>query len=441
MSLMDIQTCPFNTYEGFLSFLNQLDVSVMKLGTERVEKVLAALGHPQDKIKTIHIVGTNGKGSVSAMLSAIFTAAGYKTGLFTSPHLIHIEERIQFQNKPLSQKDFLHAAQAVYPAMVKALPDSAQWLTYFEYLNVMAFYFFEAQHVDIAIIEAGLGGRLDSTNVLAKPEAIVVTPISFDHMDRLGHTLPLIAQEKAGVFKPKVPIFTNQNDAEVCQTLTSVATTKNAPIKFISQNRLVSQGLKLDKKQGVRCIFDTLTQKTYVLNLMGHYQLENLALVLDAIENLQPTLPVSEEALTLGLKTVHWPGRFQYIPETQWVIDGSHNPAGFKSLLETLQQDFPNTKIQWGITLLANRDPAMITPLLQYSQTASIDFLSPNEAGRFHAADVFQPFTAHIPFTVPITYGLSPLAFLQRPIDEETLKIVTGSLYTAGAVLKSVSGF
>jgi dihydrofolate synthase / folylpolyglutamate synthase len=427
---------PFQTYPELLSFLDNLDVSVMKLGTQRVKKVLAALGNPQDHIKTIHVVGTNGKGSVCAMLSSVYTAAGYQTGLFISPHLISVRERIQRQGQPVDEETFLLAAREVYVGMTQALPDRHDWLTYFEYISVMAFWLFSHHRVDVAIIETGLGGRLDATNVITRPQVVVVTPISIDHVDRLGYTLAEIASEKAGVFKANVPVLTCKQAPEVMKVLSDKATRKHARLHRVNASHLKLGSLLYENSHVYRIINNQRAKVSYTTNLLGRYQYQNLSLVMQVVHHLRTVLPVTPEALNQGLKTIAWPGRFQYLPERNLIIDGSHNPAGFDSLLDTLIHDFTDTPIHWGISLLSNRPLTSILPMVGYKHTHAVHFLAQPDNPRFHPADSFADIPFNIGQDVTITYDQSPAQFCNLAVAPGELKILTGSLYTAGWVLK-----
>lgn len=435
MVLKVINRAPFQSYPDSLAFLDQLDVSVMKLGTERMERVLRVLENPQDQIKTIHVAGTNGKGSVCAMLSSIYTLAGYKTGLFISPHLTDIRERIQRQDQPITPEEFLKAAQAVYPAMIQALPDPRDWLTYFEYLNVMAFWLFANQDVDIAIIETGLGGRLDSTNTIEKPEAIAITSISLDHMDRLGYTLAEIAEEKGGIFKQGSPVFTVRQTPEVMKVFSDMASQVDAPLYRVGAEHLQLGSLYYEGSRAYRIINDQKSQVSYALNLLGRYQHQNLSLVMRLIDYLKASLPVGMEAIRAGLKFINWPGRLQYLPHRNLILDGSHNPAGFESLLETLALDFPDNRIHWGISLLETRPLTSVLPLLGYKQGQSVHFLSGRPAKRFHPAQAFVDIPFNYGQDVTVTYGKSAQEFCMLPTQPGELKVLTGSLYTAGSIL------
>ncbi len=440
LSLKQGKQMGFQTFHEVLDFLGQLDVSVMKLGLSRIQRVMDIMGNPQNAVPSIHIVGTNGKGSTSAILQSVYQASGYKTGLFTSPHLVNVQERIQVNGKPTSETAWVLAANAVYQAMAKATPDPKDWLTYFEFINAMAFWVFEDQRVDIAIIEAGLGGRLDSTNILASPLAVGVTPISYDHMDRLGKTLPLIASEKAGVFKHKVPVYSVDQPVSVLEVLQRVSNAQGAPLMFTDLSHYTVQGLTLEGGRAYRNVLDSRRQELYQLGLLGRYQSHNLALAMTIIEGLQFSLPVSQEAIRAGLKQVQWPGRFQYFPELSLIIDGSHNEAGFRSLLETLHLDFSDFEIHWGISLLENRAESLIHPLVMYPQTRSINFVTSQATHRFHR---LERLTASIE-ALNQNHILKPSQevksfCLQAVSSGQALKVLTGSLYTAGEALRQIS--
>lgn len=435
----DLLETPFNQYEALLDFLDRLDVSVMKLGTERVERVLAHLGHPQNRIKTIHVAGTNGKGSTCSLLASIYTHAGYQTGLFVSPHLVDIRERIQHQNRPIDENAFLDAARSVYTAMTTVFPDRNDWLTYFEYLTVMAFYHFAADQVDVAIIETGLGGRLDATNVIKSPLASIITRIAMDHVDRLGPTLADIAFEKAGIIKPNVPVYTLPQPETVTSVFKRQAQSQLALLRFADPDRIRPGPLSTFQNKPFREITDVSANRNYLTSYLGRYQQDNIALVLAIIDGLQEHLPVSESALKAGLQNTAWPGRFQWFPEQCLIIDGSHNEHGFQALLETVKQDFPETKIHWGLSLLKNRPLSLIDELLAYSNTKRISFLAPESPKTFHEMPAFREKLRSYPDISDVAYGVSFAEFCKHPVEENSLKLITGSLYTAGAVLQNLS--
>jgi len=398
------------TYAEFIAWLNQLYQAPMRLGLKEIQNVLTSLGQPQDQVKTIHVVGTNGKGSVSATLASVYTQAGYKTGLFISPHLQDIRERIQINGQPVSEESFLKAGQVVL--------EVGEDLTYFTLINAMAFWLFREENVDIAIIEAGLGGRLDSTNVMTRAEAIVVTPISYDHTRILGPTLTHIATEKAGVFKPGVPVITCEQPEEVMQVLKQ----KTSLIQTSSETVQV-ENIIIDNHHPYREL--KVNGHAYRFNLLGRYQSQNVSLVFKILETLQSVLPVSQQAVESGLRHVYWPGRFQYFYDRQLIIDGSHNEAGFKTLLETLSTDFGNMDIHFGISLLKSRDVVLISSLMHYEKTAAVTCFPGLSSKQFHERESYGD----------VEWVESVETFLRQSSSSNMLKVVTGSLYTAGQAL------
>ncbi len=432
-------TPPFKTYPECLDFLHALDVSVMKLGTDRIEKVLQQLGCPQDAVPTIHVAGTNGKGSVCAMLESIYRHAGYQTGLFISPHLMDVRERIQLNGQLITPDQFVQTASLVLNAMHKALPQRADWLTYFEFIATMAFALFAEHRVDVAIIETGLGGRLDATNVIRRPLASVITSISMDHMERLGSTLAAIASEKAGIIKPGAPVVICQQHVDALKVLTEKAQSEKTTLTISNADCLKVGPLVFDQYQAHRLIDDTQNAMTYRLPLLGRYQLHNLALVLRVIEACQTSLPVAPERLSSGIASVNWPGRLQLFLNQQLLVDGSHNAAGIHTLLDTLQHDLPDYSILWGLSLTASRPTSHLETLITYANTKEVYLIEPSQPNRFHApADLIKALSPALPenTTLEIT---SLDRFLNMPVSALTLKVVTGSLYTAGDALKRLS--
>ncbi len=424
---------PFESQGQVEAYLNQLDVSVMKLGTERVARVLAELNTPQDRVRSIHVVGTNGKGSVSAMLSSVYTHAGYRVGLFTSPHLQDVKERIRLNALPVSEALFVQAAQVCQEAMLVALPEPQDWLTYFEFLTVMAFWLFQEQQVDIAVIEAGLGGRLDSTNVLAAPDAVIVTSVSFDHMERLGQTLGQIASEKAAVMKPGGLVFSPLQSHDAAVVIEAQARRIEARLQWVQPNQVELGPLVFKEGRFLRQVKYLPTGEEFYLSLLGRYQAMNLAVVLSVLEALASVLPWSASQRDAGLAHVTWPARFQYDPEKRLIIDGSHNAAGIETLLETLSADFSGISVHWGISLLKNRDPGLLAPLLAYPATSRVTVLADVDVHRYHSPEnLSKALEPRLPSGVNL--DLQSIAqFLEEPCPRGKLKVVTGSLYTGGA--------
>ncbi|MBX2861741.1 MAG: bifunctional folylpolyglutamate synthase/dihydrofolate synthase [Vampirovibrio sp.] len=418
-------------------YLSSLNMDHIELGLTRIQRFLGTLGNPQDKIPTIHIAGTNGKGSVTAMLSAVLSAAGYKVGTFTSPHLIDVTERIRINGEPIPSVDFHREILSLKAHLEYLNWPKEQQPTYFEFLNTLAFQYFATQPVDITILETGLGGRLDSTNVIAHPLVTAITSIGYDHMDRLGNTLSAIATEKAGIFKPGAPVVLGPNiPDEAMQAIRRQACKINAGPITIASDTWQVQHLTDTGKQSLR---NAKTDESIELALLGRYQARNLAVVEDILSHLPPQgWEIPEDAIKQGLTSVHWPARFQYLPEQRLILDGSHNAQGFCALSEDIKSYFPDRPLIWLLSLRTNRDPQHLIDLTtQFEQTIASHWVPGNNKDLYHDP---QNVMAHNSSQQPNVdhYSLEAgwQAFqAQLAETPNALGVITGSLYTAGEIL------
>ncbi len=300
-----------------------------KFGLERMLLLLEALGQPQLAIRTIHVAGTNGKGSTSAMIARALMAAGYRTGLYTSPHLIAPTERIQIDGIPITPEDFADTFSVVHAAAERLIEDNVidAHPSYFETVTAMAFEYFKTR-ADIAVIEVGLGGRLDATNVVA-PELCVITPIAFDHEAFLGNTIESIAAEKAGILKPNVPAIIAEQTTAAESVITQRARLLKSPLTFsrdaaISNMQVTPYGSSF-----------TLDEVDYHCPLPGRHQIGNATTAILACRQLG--LP--QAAIQSGLRSAKWPGRLQFISRSpDIVLDGAHNPAGATALADYIRE-------------------------------------------------------------------------------------------------------
>lgn len=315
-----------NEYSDSVKILTSKNKFYINLGLDRMNMILKLLNNPQNNFKSIQVAGTNGKGSVCSMLSSILKEYGYKVGLYTSPHIFEYTERIKINNIDISQNDFSKYLNEVITISEKNdIP-----LTEFEILTSMMFKYFSDNKIDIAIIETGLGGRLDATNILNENLCSVITHIDLDHTERLGETKDKIAYEKAGIIKENSKTITNEPYDIINQT----AQKKNSTI------------VKGDIKKA-----ELMFQH---LNLKGQNQIENLSLVLSAIDKLFPQ--INNDVIINGLKNVHHPCRFEYIKEKNLIIDGAHNPNCFKELRKNLDMYYPDIPKQYIFGCLNNKD-------------------------------------------------------------------------------------
>jgi dihydrofolate synthase/folylpolyglutamate synthase len=334
-------------YSEAIQFLYGLRLFGAKFGLENTFQLAALAGNPQDRLRFIHVAGTNGKGSTCAMLESIYRAAGLRTGLFTSPHLVSFRERIQVNRQFIGEQDVVRLTeelrkqssefrlQAAWGPAKAGTPNQDARPTFFEFITVMALKFFAEQKCDLVIWETGLGGRLDATNIVT-PLASVITNIQFDHQQWLGDTLEKIAAEKAGIIKPGVPVITTVDEPKALAVIEKTAREKNAPLVNFNSWEGRRAAVPNQNQSGSPARRPSPIAK---LPLTGEHQKINAALALATVETLQSKIPVSEAAIRTGLETVNWPGRLQLVQTESGqdiLLDGAHNVAGAKALREAL---------------------------------------------------------------------------------------------------------
>lgn len=403
------------TYTKIKENLTSKDKFCIKLGLERVSKVLNLLDNPQNKIKTIHIAGTNGKGSTSAMLAKILEKSGYKTGLFTSPHLIKYNERIKISSQDISDDDF-----SILLKKVNTLASENDIiLTEFEALTVVAFMYFCNQKTDIAIIEVGLGGRLDATNVI-EPILEIITSISFDHTERLGDTIEKIATEKAGIIKPNSIVIANSDNA-------GLDIIKNTALSMQSELNVAPEATCKSFENGINEI--EIDGKIYKINLFGDFQGNNLSLVLKSIEILKDK-GFKIKNLDEALLNIYWPARMQFLKDNV-ILDGAHNPSAAKALRLTLDKNFPAKKRIWFFGALKNKAFKKNIEIL-FSPDDVVYFIKFDSANSCEYADFKKVYSSKNAFFIDI---MQFSTIYDKIIMGENLVIICGSLYLAGQIL------
>ncbi len=345
-------------------------------GLERIEALLAALGHPERAYPIVHVAGTNGKGSTAALIADGLMSQGYRVGLTVSPDLGNINERVMLNHQPMAEDMWDELGRRI-EQMGRTLPEVP---TFFEAMVAMAFLAFEAWQVDIAVVEVGLGGRLDATNVIPAPCLSVITPVAFDHMDRLGYTIESIAWEKAGIIKPgSVVVMAQQPFAAAREVIVSRATALQVPLEEPEWVPLVDgQGVWGQSPCGPLRV-----------PMLGAYQAQNVATAFKAMQVLERMRWVHDwEALLQGWRRTTWPGRFEVVgTDPLWVIDGAHNLHGVQGVIATLQME-PWKSYQWSLVFGALSDkPAeeMLKLLLPYVQSVVLTHI-PSERGGDPAA-------------------------------------------------------
>jgi dihydrofolate synthase/folylpolyglutamate synthase len=397
-------------YPDSVQFLYALgnEIKTAKFGLERIRAVLDALGRPQDRLHFVHVAGTNGKGSVCAMLESGLRAAGRRTGLFTSPHLAEPTERIRIAGVPVSAERFAAAFERVH-ACVEALIDKSEidmHTTYFETVTAMALTVFEEERVDMVVLEVGLGGRLDATNVVI-PDLAVITPIDFDHEAFLGKSLDSIAGEKAGILKPGVPAVFARQRPEAARVLEARGVdawrTEDWPVQDLRIDALGSR-FRLGGLH-IHC------------PLAGEHQVENAATAALALLRLG----VPNSAIEAGIASSQWPGRLEHLAG-RFILDGAHNPAGARALAAYMQRFYANRRIRLIFGAMRDKAVAEIGGIL-FPLAEQVIATAPRQA-RALAPDTIRDIADH-PNLITAPNIESALAL---PTDAD-VTFVTGSLF------------
>jgi len=327
------------------------------LGLERMNALLEKLGNPQDNLQVIHVAGTNGKGSVCKYLEEGLRACDYKVGLYTSPFITRFNERIRLDGADISDEDLEIFTERVLTAVAEMLAEGQQSPTEFEVVTAVAFLYFREKQADLVILEVGLGGSGDSTNVVKQPLACAICSIAYDHMDRLGNTLAEIAAEKAGIIKAGVPIVSNVREREAAKVIASRAYEKNSRLYDVSGIPVVISG-ESPCAQTVSMELYGTDYSDVELSMVGEHQGENLKTALAIIEILrkQRRIKVERSRLYAGLKRAVQPGRFEVIhKEPLVIVDGAHNEAGAAALQKTMEKFFSGKKVLLVTGILADK--------------------------------------------------------------------------------------
>lgn len=407
------------TYSETLSYIYALGRFGIKPGLERINRLLEALGNPQDSFTTVHVAGTNGKGSTASFLSSILSAGGYRTGLFTSPHLISFTERIRIDGAEIDEESVVRCAARV----IAAAPEQS---SFFEIVTAMAALYFAEQGVALAVFEVGMGGRLDATNAFSGILS-VITPVSLDHTEYLGSSIELIAREKAGVCKPRRPVVSARQLPEAATVIAEQCSDIGAPLyrcgeEFDAcweQGRLNYRGV-------------TLSLEGMTTGLSGLYQSENAAVALAAAELLSNAgFPVGEEAIRRGVANANWPGRMEMFPgEPRVLLDGAHNPAGAKALAVALS-GIPRARLLMVTGVMGDKElPGILSPLLPladevFAVAPGIERAMPAE----RLAQFCREAGAHASEASSVEEGIE---MARAAAGADDLVLVCGSLFTVG---------
>lgn len=417
----------FQFYEEALNWIHSRLRLGVKPGLKRMEWMMDKLDHPEKKMPTIHIGGTNGKGSTVTYLRSILQEAGLKVGTFTSPYFEHFNERISINGHSISEEDLVKITNVIKPLSDELEQTELGSPTEFEVITAMSFYYFaEVAPVDLAIYEVGLGGRFDSTNIIT-PQVSIITSIGLDHINILGNSYEQIAFEKAGIIKPHIPILTAVKQAEAFNVIKEKAVQMDAAIHRLGEHFFIDNYASLDIGEQ----FSLQTSKSYLENLeirmLGQHQTENAALAVEAAILLAASYNIAEEDIRQGLKKAYWPGRFEIVSSAPLIVlDGAHNEEGIETLVVELKRRFPERKKRLIFAALGDKKvDNMIKKLDSVSQ--KITFVSFDFPRAASAEELYQ-FSSLVHKRAEGDWQKAIIEELQALQSNEML-IITGSLY------------
>lgn len=393
--------------------------------------MLESLGSPQKQFPALHISGTNGKGSTLAFLFSIYKQAGYKVGAYTSPHLHRVNERLRVGDEFISQLELEEMIEEVKPYFFQARKNKEIGQpSYFEVLTAIAFLYFARKKVDLALVEVGIEGRFDATN-LVKPVATIITQIEMEHQEYLGSSYQEVLAEALSIIKKGVPVVTAETKADAVLALKAKAERKKIRVFFLKEScRTRETGHSL-KRQVFNYRGLNLELKGLEIKLLGKHQIENASLALLTTEVLKEKFPVSEEDLRCGLKEAFWPGRFEVFKRNDgWlVIDGAHNTAGIKVLLEALKRHFPESTPSFIFGVLQDKDYKAMASLLAL-QAKEIILLEPPSTRALPSSRLKREVLSYNKH-LSVTEASSMREALSQAFKKNKLVVIAGSLYLA----------
>ncbi|ACL75801.1 bifunctional folylpolyglutamate synthase/dihydrofolate synthase [Ruminiclostridium cellulolyticum] len=417
-------------YEAALEYLHGTLKFGSIFGLDRITKLLDLMGNPHKKLKFIHIAGTNGKGSTTAFISSILIEAGYRTGMFTSPYIQRFTERIKVDNNEISNDELAELISQIKNCIEKMVSNGFEHPTEFEIITAASMEYFYKKKCDIVVLEVGLGGIVDSTNVIDTPEASVVTSISMDHMDRLGETLGEIAYQKAGIIKQDGVVVLYPQEQEAEEVIERVSKEKNAQIHKVDFSTIYDKGFSLSEQ-----IFDYKDYRNIKIGLLGDHQMRNAAVAIDTCELLcNKGFALTHRNILDGLEKTRWPGRLEIINKNPLVlIDGAHNLEGGQALNTALDKYFTQKKKIFVVGFLRDKDYIGIMDMLGNKADTIITVTPNNERAVPSAelAEILKSYSNHVVDGMSIENGLQTAVGLA---DSESVICAFGSLYMIGEI-------
>lgn len=416
------------TYEEALDFINRISAGGIIPGLERMERLLDELDHPERACRLIHLAGTNGKGSVGTFIASILETAGYKVGRYISPTLYEYRERVQVNGQWIDKAAVAECIDCICGAVMRMEADGVAAPSAFEAETAMAFLYFKKRNCDFVLLEAGMGGRLDATNVIEKPILSVITAIGMDHMAYLGDTIEAIAREKGGIIKAGCPVVMDGSNKEALSVLEEICQERGCTYRVMHPERLHLRTASLEDGQS----FDYGEWKMLRTRMPGSYQTANGAVALEAIEQLNAALPhaLTDKVIRKGLEAAWWPGRFEIISRSPLVIaDGAHNPDGARALAASVSQYLEGRRRILIMGVFADKDYRQMLSVMSEVSDTLIAF-KPDQPRGLHAQALADAAKEYFTYTEA---AVSQEAAVKRALDmyqSEDVIISFGSLST-----------
>lgn len=392
---------------------------------ERISRLMERLGNPQNQIRCIHVAGTNGKGSVCALVEAALRQAGYRVGLFTSPYLVDFRERIQIDRKMITEDQLISCYETVMKEEVELEKNGYEPINEFELVTAIGFVAFATAQVDFAIIEVGLGGRYDATNVIAKPEVCCITPISLDHTAVLGNTVSAIAKEKAGILKQKRPVVISQQNPDAFTAIYRTAKALQCPVITVQESEQINYTVSGQK----------FRYKNHILflPLLGSFQAENATTAWEICQ----LLGLEPDVIQKGFSKVVWKGRIQYVAGSpEILIDAGHNPAGISVLCNTIETLFEGEKIITVMAMMQDKDFKNCISMI--AKKSNLLIATTTSLPRSLAPEALAAEAAPHCNTIISNSVADGISVAREIADENSLIVVCGSVYAAGDALRTI---
>ena len=400
-----------------------------RLGLDRMRELLGKLDNPQDRVRTVHVAGTNGKGSTSSMTASILKSAGYKTGLYTSPYLYRFNERMQIDGEQIPDDELAEITTRVRELALSMEHEPTE----FEIVTCIGFEYFAQNKCDYVVVEVGLGGRLDATNIIAAPDCCVITAIGLDHLDELGDTVEKIAWEKAGIVKPGGTVVVYDQDESIMEVIEAVCEERGATMYRTDFSKAVSIS---DTKDGQ--VFRYKDSAEYRVPLLGAHQLHNATAVLEAIDVLRTKgASISDEQIAAGLAATVWPARFEIMQrDPYFVVDGGHNPQCAETVAANLKNYFPDQKAVMMIGVLADKDYPELTSILNEVADSYVAVMPPDSSRALPYEDLAEYLKKQYGKPVVACATVEEGVAKAIEIAGQTTKLAcaVGSLYMSGPI-------